>query len=219
MSTAAWFYADRWHKEGPISREELLRRLGRHRAKEPVLVWREGLEAWAPPDDVPEFSEARVAPWFAVGTTKLVVMSLVTFGLYEVYWFYRQWKSVRARTTDTVHPVLGALFSGLSSFWLFARARDAADEAGVAVGWSGGAMATAYLLLSLLWRLPDPYWLACFLSIVPLAFVQSAIHAVNERRAPLAERNEGLSAANWAGVLVGGLVLLLCVVGVFLPEP
>lgn len=217
MSTAVWFYAERGNSEGPISREQLLRRLVQRRAEGPVLVWREGLGAWTPADAVPELSEAQAAPWFAVGTTKLVVMSLVTLGLYEAYWFYRQWKSVEARASGTVHPVLGAIFSGLSGFWLFPRVRAAADEAGVPVGWSGGAMATAYLLLSLLWRLPDPYWLACFLSIVPLAFVQSAVNAVNDNRAPLAARNEGFSGANWVGVVLGGLMLLLCLVGVLLP--
>ena len=217
MSTAVWFYAERGNSEGPISREQLLRRLVQRRAEGSVLVWREGLGAWTPADAVPELSEAQAAPWFAVGTTKLVVMSLVTLGLYEVYWFYRQWKSVQAQASDTVHPVLGAIFSGLSGFWLFPRVRAAADEAGVRVGWSGAAMAAAYLLLSLLWRLPDPYWLASFLSIVPLVQVQSAVNAVNDKRAPLAGRNEGFSGANWVGVVLGGLMLLLCLVGVLLP--
>jgi hypothetical protein len=84
-------------------------------------------------------------------------MSLVTLGAYEVYWFYKQWKSVKEWTEASVHPVLGAIFSGLSGFWLFKRVEDAAREAGVRVGWSGAGMALAYLLLALLHRLPDPW--------------------------------------------------------------
>jgi hypothetical protein len=218
MSTAIWFYADRDRSEGPISREELRRRL-LHRPREgSVLVWREGLPEWAPPEAVPELSEAQAAPWFAVGTVKLVVMSLVTLGAYEVYWFYKQWKSVKERTGASVHPVLGAIFSGLSGFWLFKRVEDAAREAGVRVGWSGAGMALAYLLLALLHRLPDPWWLASFLSVLPVVAVQSAVNAIHARKAPLAAKNEALTAWNWAGVVVGGLLLLLATLGAFLPE-
>lgn len=39
--------------------------------------------------------------WFAVGTRKLLVMSVLTFGLYTIHWFERQYrfqKNVRAES-------------------------------------------------------------------------------------------------------------------------
>jgi hypothetical protein len=47
--------------------------------------------------------------------------------------------------------------------------------------------------------------------------VQSAINAVNERRAPLADSNERFSGANWVALILGGLLFLLGLVGTFLP--
>jgi hypothetical protein len=126
---------------------------------------------------------------------------------------------VQAQTAGKVYPVLGAIFSGISCFPLFKRIRAAGETSGASVGWSAPAMAGLYLLLSLLWRLPDPFWLACFLSIIPLAGVQASVNAINSREAPLADRNESFTGVNWVGVVVGGLLFLLGVIGTFLPEP
>src|SRR3954471_7435319 len=43
------------------------------------------------------------APWFRVGTAKLLLMCVVTFGVYEIYWFYQQWRHVQRRG-ERVHP-------------------------------------------------------------------------------------------------------------------
>ena len=48
--------------------------------------------------------------------------------------------------------------------------------------------------------------------------MQSAVNAIHSRKAPLAAKNEALTAWNWAGVVVGGLLLLLASLGAFLPE-
>src|SRR5690349_14128455 len=45
------------------------------------------------------------APWFRVGTAKLLLMCVVTFGLYQIYWFYQQWRHVQRRG-ERVHPAL-----------------------------------------------------------------------------------------------------------------
>src|SRR5262245_22041834 len=56
--------------------------------------------------------------WFAVGTAKLVVMSVATLGLYQIYWFYQQWKRVRDGGED-VWPLPRAIFGVLFSYPLF----------------------------------------------------------------------------------------------------
>ena len=38
---------------------------------------------------VEQYSNAQ-APW------RLVLLSIITFGIYEIYWFYRNWKHLKA---------------------------------------------------------------------------------------------------------------------------
>ena len=59
-------------------------------------------------------------PWFRVGTAKLLLMCVVTFGLYQIYWFYQQWRHVQRRG-ERVHPALRTLFAAIFCYPLFRR--------------------------------------------------------------------------------------------------
>ena len=65
-------------------------------------------------------------------------MNFVTFQIYPAYWFYRNWKIVRAATGEKVHPVFRAVLSVIYCHSMFSRiaasARDAGVERGVEVG-------------------------------------------------------------------------------------
>ncbi len=71
----------------------------------------------------------------------------------------------------------------------------------------------------MMWRLPDPWSLISFVSLVPMIPVQQAAQRVNERHtAPSTEaRNDNDSTANVATIVLGGLYLILAVIGTFGP--
>ena len=48
-----------------------------------------------------------------ISTTKLIVMSLFSLGLYHLYWFYKQWKLARDRTGENLSPFSRAFFAPL----------------------------------------------------------------------------------------------------------
>ena len=50
------------------------------------------------------------AYFFAPPLIKLVVMSLTTLGLYVLYWFYRNWKTIKLRGHDGIMPFWRAVF-------------------------------------------------------------------------------------------------------------
>lgn len=50
------------------------------------------------------------APFFSVGNPKFLIMYLGTFGVYQIYWMYKQWVTVRARTREEMWPVARAIF-------------------------------------------------------------------------------------------------------------
>lgn len=55
-------------------------------------------------------------PYFEVALGKFVVMSLVTFGLYELYWMYQQWKRLKTRTMNArfgAANIAGVIFGGI----------------------------------------------------------------------------------------------------------
>jgi hypothetical protein len=207
-----------------VTEAELLAALSAEDAPERVLVWRRELGSWTPARDVPEIasrlgtSSPAEADWFLVSLLKLIVMSLATFGLYEIYWAWHHWKRVRERTGEDIQPFARGLFGVFFCYSLFGRIKEHATERGVPPAWTPGGMALAFIVLTVLARLPDPFWLLSFLSVVPLVLVQRTANAVCLASTPRADPNRSFSIANWVGVVFGGLLVLLSVAASFLPQ-
>ncbi|MGH7577402.1 MAG: hypothetical protein ACREM1_20010 [Longimicrobiales bacterium] len=67
-------------------------------------------------------------PFFPVSTGKFVAMSACTVGLYDLYWFYKNWQRVRDRSGESLSPFWRAFFAPLWSFSLFRRVHQYAQE-------------------------------------------------------------------------------------------
>lgn len=148
---------------------------------------------------------------------KLLVMSLCTLGLYEIWWFYRNWRLLRDhRGRDVWAPARG-LFAPLFAFSLFEEVRGEAARAGVAAGWSSGLRALAFFVINMAWRLPDPYGLISLAAFIPLLDVQGTINAANARLGDPVPVDRTFTRWNRVGIAVGGLVLVLSVIGTFMP--
>ena len=142
--------------------------------------------------------------WFAVGPAKLIAMSIVTLGLYQLYWFYQQWRRVRDGG-ENVSVLARSLFGVIFSYSLFRRVIASAPDAAPAGG--AGALAVIYGLLCIASRLPLPFAAIAVLSVLPLAAIQRIASAVAEHDFPAADPNCRLMAANWVAVVAGSAFL------------
>jgi len=158
------------------------------------------------------------APWFRVGTAKLLLMCVVTFGVYEIYWFYQQWRHVQRRG-ERVHPALRTLFAGLFCYALFRRVSEDATQRGVARAPSAIGCAVAFIALAITVRLPDPWSTLSLLQLLPLALVQRAASAAALAAVPGADPNTRLTPINWVGIAFGVMILLLTALAATLPPP
>jgi hypothetical protein len=158
------------------------------------------------------------APWFRVGTAKLLLMCVVTFGVYEIYWFYQQWRHVQRRG-ERVHPALRTLFAGLFCYALFRRVSQDATARGIARAPSALLCAVAYIALAVTVKLPDPWSTLSLLQLLPLVLVQRAASAAALAAVPGADPNTRLTPINWIGVAFGVMLLLLTALAATLPPP
>jgi hypothetical protein len=180
------------------------------------------LNPYAPPTafvDSPAATEnAGDAPlYFAVSPLKLVVMSTCTFGLYEVYWFYMNWRIVQRRARPDIWPVPRAIFGLFFCHALFAAIRRDGEARAVDRIPQMGALALGWIVLSMTWKLPEPFDLVSLLTVVPLVPVQVYVNRLNARCAPRHDPNRRFSVLNWAGVVLGGLLVVASILGSFVP--
>ena len=174
------------------------------------------LRAAATADDIESY---RKTPQFAVSLPKLVVMSLCTFGFYELYWCYKHWQAEQRREEEDLSPFWRAVFAPLWGFSLFGRIQDVTTKHGISPNWSATTLGLGFLLLNAAWRLPDPLWLVSFLALMPLLPVQHSVNRLNATLVPDVDRNDRFTGLNVLCIVIGAILLVLVLAGLFLPEP
>jgi len=156
--------------------------------------------------------------YLPVSLTKLIVMSIFTLGLYQIYWFYTNWRLIRENERLKINVGLRAIFPIFFCYSLFKRIFEraksldlitSANAGGLSVGW----IVFAYILI----YLPDPFRLLSFSSVLFLLPAQRASNAVNELLTPGYDRNTRFRPLNILLIVIGGMFWFLAVIGTFLP--
>jgi hypothetical protein len=176
---------------------------------------------YAPPlakvEDTFDHQDAGPPQFFQVAPWKLVLMIFATLGFYQIFWLYQHWRLVKTRDRSDIWPVPRAIFSVFFCYSLFKRVRDD----GVARQLSGppaaGALATAWILCSIAWRLPGSVAFLGMISWVVVVPIQAYANRINAQAAPNAPRNDRLTWLNWIAVGLAAIFWILVVVGLTLP--
>lgn len=155
---------------------------------------------------------------YVISTQKLVILTVVTFGLYEIYWFYRQWKSFKAERDLKVTPWARSLFATIMSYSLFNEITKAVKSIDKSKsGLEAGGLAIVYFIAVNLANLPDPYWWLYFLSVIPLIYAQNAINFYWKEKYNKVEVSK-FGGWNYVWALIGGIVVLLAIYGTVDPS-
>ena len=155
-------------------------------------------------------------PFFPVPVWKLALMSLVTFGLYEFYWFNRNWQRIRVREDLDIRPSLRALFSFFFCYACCARIKAYGVRRAVVPAPPIALLSLAWMLIKLCVLLPEPLRFLSLFGFLPLLGVQVYVNRINSREMPEHDRNARLTGWNWVGIVVGGGVWTVDLLWLFL---
>jgi hypothetical protein len=170
--------------------------------------------------------------FYVVSRTKFLVLFFATFGAYQSYWFFANWRRYRDRTRQVLYPFWRAVFSPLFAHKLFAliAGRPAAALPQVvaeaaplpAASWNPSAMATLYVILVLAsWvvdRLGDNVAIDLASTVLglgtayPLLVAQDAANTASGD--PAGASNSRMTTINYVFIVIGLLIWLLFVFGI-----
>lgn len=154
--------------------------------------------------------------FFPVAPFKFLVMSTVTFGLYERYWFYKNWQMIGKRQVIDGQPLLKAIFLPIFCY-SFCKEVDKEYQPRFLKNTASAALvAITFFLLQLAHFLPKPFNLIGFFSVFPLIAILMDANRVNAEIAPDHDPNARFSGWNIFGVVVGGILFLASVLGTFI---
>ena len=156
-----------------------------------------------------EHIDRKTPPYpYVISLWKLFILSTLTLGLFNIYWFYRHWKSFYAVSNEEhsrFYMAFISLFGAFSSFSLFKRIAGEVRRVDPGTNLQAAALSITYLIAIFLWRLPGIYWLLGMLSIVPLLLVQNAINCYWEERYDGRLARSAFGEWNYVVVLVGSV--------------
>lgn len=119
----------------------------------------------------PEFTDTHfypIAPW------KFWFLSIVSIGIYDAYWMYRNWKAIKIKTNEEMMPIARGIFVIFWIYPLFLSLRQDSEDRfqtnKVLASWLAGLIAIMYFIFYLSGSFIDDitYWVL-FLSS-PLLF-------------------------------------------------
>ena len=166
--------------------------------------------------------------FYVVGKVKFLVLFFSTFGMYSLYWFYRNWKLYKEKHNEKIWPVARGFFSIFFAHSLFSNVDQKLSDSNIDYSWNPKLIATLYVLLSIVTNICDrlsmkeigsPYTDLLSFALLPvLAWVMlKAQLAINVSESdPIGASNSKLTIVNYCWVLLGVVAWGLVVVGVLM---
>ncbi|MEN0036528.1 MAG: hypothetical protein AAGC78_05650 [Cellvibrio sp.] len=85
--------------------------------------------------------------FYVVSKSKFSILYFLTFGIYALYWHYKNWTQYRRKHNESCFPVMRAIFSIFFTHSLFSEIRYRLKVNHPDVSWSSGAWATMVVIV------------------------------------------------------------------------
>lgn len=164
-----------------------------------------------------ETDNDRYINYFTLSTTKLVIMSVSTFGLYLLYWFYKNWVAIN-NSGKNCSPFLRAFFTPIFAYSCFKHIKVSMRKNNVFSNFSAVKLAASYFILQATVNLPDPYCFISFLTFLPIITANNAATAIKKVQNPDYCNATSFSFWNYLVIAPGATLLILGVLGLLLQE-
>jgi len=168
-----------------------------------------------------------LSPFFQTALWKMALLSVMSVGIYQLYWFHKHWWRRKLQGEDVI-PILRAIFGVFFAYSLFDSVnrhiqRSAPADLPLSAGaplqpLNAGLLALGYFALGMLWRLPGA--LGVFVGLFSILPLMAAQRRINELHATLGyDPQEGsrLTGGDVAVLVLGGLFWALVLFGLFMP--
>jgi len=174
--------------------------------------------------------------FYVVSRKKLAILYLATFGLYGVYWFYKNWSNYKNCSSDkfnvdrSIWPVARGIFSIFFIHSLFREVKTYGRNKAALAAWNNESLATQLVLFTILGNLLDrlsarsigsPYTdIASLLIMAPLlGLLLGAQQMINVGCGdPDGESNSRLTTANYVWIAIGLVFWGFAIFGFMSPE-
>lgn len=132
-----WYYVLNGQQQGPVSESDLIKLLRSEQLPSKTMVWMQDMAEWTKANQVealkPKVDVQELVPptpttteifetpvissasseeeiFLHIPISRLIFMSIISCGLYEVYWIYKNWRYFKERDNLNIKPFWRAIF-------------------------------------------------------------------------------------------------------------
>lgn len=234
MST--YYVAKDGKQNGPFDEAEIRRQVAQGLLAPTDYCWREGMANWeplekefqlTPPEPPPAQTTAapasaipRVPLFLYIPVWRLILLSILSGGLYQAYWIYKNWRYLKERERVDIRPFWRGIFGIFYCHSLLRRIHgDREARAAQAPTFPPDALATGWVVLVILSNVlarvdsVAVFVLAAFVpSFLCLMPVQNYVNSVTRLRSP-ATRYHPWSAGHLLCLILGLLIWVPVLLG------
>jgi len=168
--------------------------------------------------------------YFTVSEGKLITLYILSFGLYGIYWFYKNWKLQQVMMDKKIFPLMRAIFSIFFTHALFRRIDKSAEQLEKKHRFNANLLATFFVAAVVIGNLLDRVLISAgilpglseptviiisliifMLSAYPLTVVQATVNRINDDI--LGYLNHKYSLWNYLLIVVGSVFWLMLALG------
>ncbi|QLL12493.1 DUF4234 domain-containing protein [Pseudomonas chlororaphis] len=184
---------------------------------------------YAPPQaELATASEVQ-RPFYVVSRTKFLTLFLLTLGIYQLYWAYKNWQQFKQATGQEMWPIARALFAIFFTHALYREGDAKIKASGRTFDWRPGELATLFVIMVIVSNVIDglvrknigfPLLDLFSLALLPVHawITYLGQRGLNEAAGdPLGESNARFTPINYVFIVLGALVWALALFGLTLP--
>ncbi len=153
-------------------------------------------------------NQASSPVFFPVSIRKFVVMSTVTLGFYQIFWFHKNWQLIKSKEGSKIMPIWRAIFGIFFIYSLIEKIKKSANSSNVSTNYNSTLIVMIWIIVRILSRFSSEFLpllidiLVDFMFALVLIPVQKAANNLNLAIAPRHDRNDRFSGWNIAAIVV-----------------
>jgi len=153
-----------------------------------------------------------------LSVNKFIILSIVTIGLYELWWIYKSWRFFQAKEKSEIMPAIRTVFSIIFLIPLFNKILKLAKRNGYKHVYVSVFLFVGILITNLLVLLPTPFSLIAIISFVFLIPPFKALNfAVDYCEGFTVNIQNSFSRRQIFLLIIGGILWILIGVGIISP--
>ena len=169
-------------------------------------------------EDIVTINKTELKEFELLSTQKFIFLSIISLGLYDVWWIYKAWRFFKNKDNLDITPVARALFAIFFLHDLFEKIQEYSKSKGNTTSFSSFGCFIGFIAFNIASRLPDLYYLVSFLAVLFLIQPLKSINYAIKNSEEYSVIDNGKYNYRQIGlIIVGGILWILVLIGMFVP--